>query len=80
MTRATVLLPKPLKSRIARQASENGMTVGEFIRHCIEQSLACEPIEKGRSFFDLEVFKGPGPSDVSARVDDYLYGAKHDLH
>ncbi len=80
MTRATVQLPSPLKSRIVHEARENGMTVGEFIRHCIEQSLSSAPAPKRRSFFDLEIFTGSAPSDVSANVDEYLYGAKRDLH
>ena len=80
MTRATIQLPNPLKSRIAREARENGMTMGAFIRRCIEQSLSPQPAPKSRSFFDLEVFTGSAPSDVSANVDEYLYGAKRDLH
>jgi hypothetical protein len=80
MTRMTVELPTPLKSRISRAARQRRMTVGQFVRQSLENAVAAPARSNKGTMFDLEVFKGKAPADVSANVDAYLYGAKRDLH
>ena len=80
MTRTSVHLPKPLKSRLARQAREMGVTVDRLIRLSLEQSLSRPVVAAEGTLLDLDVFKGDGPKDVSANVDDYLYGAQRAVH
>jgi hypothetical protein len=80
MTRMTVVLPDPLKSRVTRAARRSGMSVTEFVRKSLENAVASPASSVKGTMFDPEVFKGPGSADVSANVDAYLYGAKRDLH
>ena len=80
MTRMTVELPDPLKSRITRAARQKRITVGQFVRETLEHALASPARSTKGTMFDLEVYKGRAPTDVSANVDAYLYGAKRDLH
>ncbi len=72
------MLPRELRSRAARRARETGVSMGQFVRQSIERALQPASVKKGR-FLDLPVYEGPGPSDVSSRVDDYLYGERRDL-
>ena len=78
VTRTTIMLPRELRSRAARRAKEAGVSMGQFVRQSIERALQPAPGER-RGFLDLPVYEGPGPSDVSSRVDDYLYGERRDL-
>jgi hypothetical protein len=80
MTRTSIMLPNPLKSRVARRAKGLGMTVEQFIRHSLEQSAPSQPRRPRKAVLKLDIYKGPGPSDVSQNVDEYLYGAKRDFH
>jgi hypothetical protein len=69
MTRMTVELPNPLKSRITRAARQKRMTVGQVVRQTLENALASPARSAKGTMFDLEVYKGRVPADVSANVD-----------
>jgi hypothetical protein len=70
------MLPPTLKARAAQRARRMGMSMGEFIRDSIERALGAQPGPPAGTMFDLAVFKGKCPSDVSSSVDQYLYGNK----
>lgn len=77
MHRTTLMLPVELKIRAQRQAREEGVSLGEFIRQAIESRLdasvaarrAADPL-----FADAAVYSGDAPSDSAAEHDRYLYG------
>ena len=72
MSEITVILPDELKSQAEHAARVNGLSLDQFVRHCLSMSLterAKDPI-----FADLSVYAGDAPSDLSERHDDYLYG------
>jgi hypothetical protein len=61
---------------MAHQAGKMGLSMGQFIRHSVEQALTGTDQTSVGTLFDLGVYRGPGPKDVSAHVDEYLYGEK----
>ncbi len=77
MHRTTLMLPPDLKIQAQRQAREQGVSLGEFIRRAIELQLkgsgatrrAADPL-----FADIAVFTGDAPADSAAEHDRYLYG------
>ena len=83
--RTTIVMPEPLKQRAIIRARERGISFGEFVRRAVEKDLAPAPQKKkplnlkgkktGDPFWDnLVVYTDNGPTDVSVRHDDYLYG------
>jgi hypothetical protein len=78
MTQVTIPFPEDLKERAERIAIETGTSLEEFVRESVEIRLGRpEPSWGGDPFFaDREIWEGPGPSDMSERHDDYLYGGK----
>ena len=78
MTRTTILLPLELKKKTELMAKLKGISMGEYIRFLLDQSLSNQPnSKKNDSFFsDKVVFNGKAPKDLSKNHDDYLYGTK----
>ncbi len=76
MQRTTIMLPPVLKTRAAQRARKMGLSMGQFIRHSMEQALEGEARPAEGTIFEPDVYAGPCPSDVSANVDEYLYGKK----
>ncbi len=74
MQRTTIMLPRKLKTRAARRAKKSGLSMGEFIRQAIEKSLAERGEAREGTLFDLQVYTGKCPNDVSSNSDEYLYG------
>lgn len=72
MTNIIVPLPDDLKDRAESAARRNGIPLDEFVRQCI--ALTVDERAKDPLFANLSVFTGDAPSDLSVRVDDYLYG------
>ena len=80
MTRTTVVFPPDLKKRAQRKAKELGISFGALVRESLDMRLR-SAVPNGKKkrdplFADEEVYRGPVPSDLSERVDDYLYGEK----
>ena len=76
MERLTIMLPGALKARALHMARARGVSMAEFVRGALERCLDESPAFRERTLFDLKVFSGTCPPDVSARVDDYLYGER----
>lgn len=78
MERTTVMLPRDLKQKAAKAASEQHLSVGELIRTSLREKISrTTKISKEDAFFaDTEVFEGDVPSDIASHHDDYLYGKK----
>ena len=76
MTRTTIMLPEGLKMRALRNARQNGISLGEFIRQAMEKVLRQPTLSREPDPFwaDKRVWTGPCPPDLSANVDKYLYG------
>jgi hypothetical protein len=72
MSEITVLLPDQLKDQAEHAARVNGLSLDQFVRHCISMSLSERA--KDPMFADLSVYTGDAPPDLSERHDDYLYG------
>jgi len=87
--RTTIVLPPELKRRAVSRARHQGISFGEFVRRAVEKQLTL-PAKKvtkipwkpgskktGDPFWDnLVFFDDDGPTDLSIRHDDYLYGEK----
>ncbi len=77
MHRTTLMLPPELKIQAQRQAREQEVSFGEFIRQAIESKLKGSGADRRAEdpmFADLQVFRGDAPSDSAENHDDYLYG------
>ena len=75
MSPTTVQLPEELKLRAERAAHNQGISLEQFICQSLKAALAQMP-ENDPLFADQAVFRGPGPSDLAAEHDEYLYGAE----
>ena len=81
--RTTIVMPPELKERALRRAREQKISFGEFVRRAVEHQLLA-PRRGGRaktgdSYLDnIVTFDDGGPTDMSTRVDDYLYEALED--
>jgi hypothetical protein len=85
--RTTIVLPPELKRRAVSRARHQGISFGEFVRRAVERQLT-RPADKvikvpwkrgsrktGDPFWDnLVTYHDDGPTDLSVRHDDYLYG------
>lgn len=80
MHRTTIMLPRALKAKAERRAKERGISLGQYVREAIEQSVAMNGRATDPLFvptvLDLPVFDDDGPTDVAERHDDYLYGER----
>ena len=78
MIRTTIMLPDRLKERIERSAQAHNIGLGELLRRAAEEFLQKEerPITRDPLVSGDFVIREPGPSDVSANIDRYLYGGK----
>lgn len=72
MSEITVLLPDDLKNQVELAARENGISLDQFVRHCLSMNLSERA--KDPMFANLSVYTGEAPSDLAERHDDYLYG------
>ena len=76
MHRTTIMLPEDLRRRALRKAHELGISLGEYVRNCMDKDLQHpkKGNEKKRDpLFDIKVWTGPAPRDGSTNVDKYLY-------
>lgn len=77
--RTTIVLPPRLKQRATARARERKISFAEFARQAILKAVN-EPVPKRRRkhgkdpiFWDVPVYDGPVPADLSINHDKYLY-------
>ena len=78
MRRTSIMLPDDLKVRVLHCASQEGLSLGAFIREALILKIR-PPAAKGNSdpfFADTAVFRGKAPRDLAQHHDRYLYGDK----
>ncbi len=75
MTRTTIMLPRTLKAKAEDAARRKGVSLGELIRQALAATLrgSLRGKETDPLFADTAVYRGPVPSDTSAKHDKYLY-------
>ena len=77
MERTTIMLPPDLKAKVQKRANYMGMSLGQYIREAVENSLEYQQreqsIEEDPLFADDAVFVGEGPKDIAENHDQYLY-------
>ena len=77
MQRTTVVMPVSLKKRAMSRARQRNISFAEFVRQAVEMLALLPPKRrlKGRDplFFDVPVYDGPVPADISINLDKYLY-------
>ncbi|MFA6568917.1 MAG: hypothetical protein WCS96_11960 [Victivallales bacterium] len=88
MTRTTIVLPEDIKSLAVKNAHDEGISFGEFVRRSLDMSIrksTCENKSYSRghdSLFSgmrkLRLRTKPGVRDGALNHDEYLYGSKHD--
>jgi metal-responsive CopG/Arc/MetJ family transcriptional regulator len=80
MTTTQVTLPEDLLRDIRLQAKREQKDEDEIIRELLRVGLTNKrrqtKVSTGASLLRLAEVEGTGPSDLSTRADDYLYGDK----
>jgi hypothetical protein len=77
--RTTVVLPPRLKQRATALARQRKISFAEFTRQAIMKAVNEPPPKRGRKrgkdpiFWDVPVYDGPVPADLSINHDKYLY-------
>jgi hypothetical protein len=77
MDRTTIMLPSELKTRASNQAKKMKISLGQYIREALKESLDSENrpgVDEDSLFMDNAVFNGPTPEDLASDHDRYLYG------
>jgi len=78
MERTTIMLPPDLKAKVQKRAKYMGMSLGQYIREAVENSLEYlqreQSIEEDPLFADDAIFAGKVPRDIAENHDQYLYG------
>lgn len=78
MIRTQVYLPEALYNDIKRQARLNGQPAAQLIRDTLQHDLKTmqpvKPVRKGMGYLAKQLNITGGPSDLSRKIDDYLYG------
>ncbi len=68
------MLPEDLRRRALLLAKQKGVSLGELVRDSLSAALPAPTYEAlADPLFEDVVFDGPGPTDVSAKHDRYLY-------
>jgi len=77
MERTTIMLPHDLKAKALKHANSVGISLGQYIREAIANSLETQqddPRFDDPFFADDAVFSGKAPTDLAKKHDEYLYG------
>lgn len=82
MTRTTIVLPEPLKRHTEEQARRAGMSFAEFVRRALQAAINEPPVAAAQrrrktaiaAMMRFREDAPAGPADLTARLDDYLYG------
>jgi hypothetical protein len=72
MHRTTIMLPADLRRKADREAKSLGISLSELIRRRLSEGGGGEDIRP--RFYARQPWQGPGPSDLAANHDQYLYG------
>ena len=78
MQSTTLRMPPELKQRVLRAARESGLSLSEYVRRAIEDSLQNQRRQRKNSkpdglFLDTAIYRGEAPSDLAKKHDAYLY-------
>jgi hypothetical protein len=74
MKRTTIMLPEGLRRRALSRAKQKGVSLGELIRDSLDAALPAVSHDGEQDpLFEDVIYDGPGPADVSAKHDKYLY-------
>ena len=79
MFRTTIMLPLELKLKAEEKALQLRISLGEYIRKALRDSLFGEikgKTMKDAFLSDRAVYSGHAPKDLAKRHDDYLYGGR----
>jgi hypothetical protein len=72
MVNIVVPFPEDLREQAESAARERGLTLDEFVRLCVSNSVtrnsSADPL-----FADKEVYVGDAPIDLASNHDRYLY-------
>ena len=75
--RTQIYLPKNLYEQAKRRAQEEAISLSAVIRKALDRYLVAQEDWDTDSVSQLVgIVKDSGPSDLSLRVDEVLYGAK----
>ena len=76
MRRTTIMIPEDLKTRAAKRANSEGLSLGGFIRESLERALKPDPDRFLDDPFlnDNAIYKDETEVDLSQNHDIYLYG------
>ena len=76
MKRTTIRLSDEFYERVKAKAKERGMSFHELVHLALirEINRKLVPPSEDPVYADKAVWTGPGPTDLAARHDHYLYG------
>ena len=77
MVRKQLYLPEDLARHLAVAAKQQRKPEAQILRELIAAGLKRQPVaaeSTGQALMRLARIGGKGPADLSARIDDYLYG------
>ena len=77
MIRRQIYLPKSLYHQLQLTAQQRNQSVSEMVRELLETALSQQLANRrsaGESLLGLSKIGGRGPTDLSEKLDDYLYG------
>ena len=77
MDRTTIMLPPELKTRASNQAKKMKISLGQYIREALKESLDSENrpgVDEDSLFMDNAVFDRAAPKNLASDHDEHLYG------
>ncbi len=77
MIRTQVYLPEELHKEITITAAKRDIPAAQLVRDLLQKGLnTTKKTSVGEALLQLTQVHGKGPKDLSANLDDYLYGDK----
>ncbi len=77
MIRTQIYLPEAIHKKLTLLRTKYKRSVAQIVREALERHLREESIDQENDILKLaEIGISGGPKDLSARVDDYLYGTQ----
>lgn len=75
MVRTQIYLPQSMYQQLVAWARQQDLPMAEIIRMLVAKGLKERPQKTGHNLADLAKLNlTGGPKDLSAKMDDYLYG------
>jgi hypothetical protein len=65
---------RDIKLRAKREKKREAEVIGELLSNSLKTVPSDRRESTGESLLRLAAISGKGPSDLSVRIDDYLYG------